>query len=107
MAKERHNVEDIREMYTNDLRFISSLMKILHSWLREFTDVGDDVEVVAAALTKLGLAVECRAGGYRRGWRGGGQVLRTQAHPDTAKVHRVYVMQVMDASAIFGVVRST
>jgi phenylalanyl-tRNA synthetase alpha subunit len=22
MAKERHNVEDIREMYTNDLRFL-------------------------------------------------------------------------------------
>ena len=33
-------------------------MKILHSWLREFTDVGDDVEVVAATLTKLGLAVD-------------------------------------------------
>ncbi|MEK7292290.1 MAG: phenylalanine--tRNA ligase subunit beta [Actinomycetota bacterium] len=67
-------------------------MKILHSWLREFTDVGDDVEVVAATLTKLGLAVE---GVEQVGTAVAGvvvaKVLRTQAHPDAAKVHRVYV----------------
>lgn len=67
-------------------------MKILHSWLREFTDVGDDVEVVAARLTKLGLAVE---GVEQVGTAVDGvvvaKVLRTQAHPDAATVHRVYV----------------
>lgn len=67
-------------------------MKILHSWLREFTDIGDDVEVVAATLTKLGLTVE---GIEKVGDAVAGvvvaKVLRTQAHPDAAKVHRVYV----------------
>lgn len=67
-------------------------MKILHSWLREFTDIGDDVAAVAAALTKLGLAVE---GIEQVGTAVAGvvvaKVLRTQTHPDAAKVHRVYV----------------
>lgn len=67
-------------------------MKILHSWLREFTDVGGDVEVVATTLTKLGLAVE---GVEQVGIAVAGvvvaKVLRTQTHPDAATVHRVYV----------------
>ena len=33
-------------------------MKILHSWLNEFADFGNDVDAIAASLTKLGLAVE-------------------------------------------------
>ncbi|MHB1128720.1 MAG: phenylalanine--tRNA ligase subunit beta [Ilumatobacteraceae bacterium] len=67
-------------------------MKVLHSWLREFTDIGNDVGVVATTLTKLGLAVE---GVEQVGTAVTGvvvaKVLRTQAHPDAAKVHRVYV----------------
>jgi phenylalanyl-tRNA synthetase beta chain len=67
-------------------------MKILHSWLRKFTDIGDDVAVVAATLTKLGLAVE---GIQQVGAAVTGvvvsKVLRTQTHPDAATVHRVYV----------------
>lgn len=67
-------------------------MKILHSWLSEFTDVGDDVDFVASTLTKLGLAVE---GVEQVGVAVKGvvvaKVVRTQPHPDAAKVHRVFV----------------
>ncbi|MEO5974843.1 MAG: phenylalanine--tRNA ligase subunit beta [Ilumatobacteraceae bacterium] len=67
-------------------------MKILHSWLREFTDIGSDVDAVADALTKLGLAVE---GVEMVGAAVAGvvvsRVVRTQSHPDAATVHRVFV----------------
>lgn len=67
-------------------------MKILHSWLREFTDIGDDIEVVASALTNLGLAVE---GIEKVGAAVAGvvvaKVVRTQTHPDAATIHRVFV----------------
>ena len=67
-------------------------MKILHSWLREFVDVGADVEVTGEMLTKLGLAVE---GVEKVGSAVAGvvvaKVLRTERHPDAAKVIRVFV----------------
>lgn len=67
-------------------------MKILHSWLTEFTDIGDDVAVVAATLTKLGLAAESveQVGAPVVGVVVA-KVLRTEIHPDAATVHRVYV----------------
>ena len=67
-------------------------MKILHSWLNEFADFGNDVEAIAASLTKLGLAVESveQVGLPVKGVVVA-KVLRTERHPDAAKVHRVYV----------------
>lgn len=67
-------------------------MKILHSWLGEFTEIGDDVDLVTTTLTKLGLAVE---GVEQVGVAVAGvvvaKVIRTQTHPDAATVHRVFV----------------
>ena len=67
-------------------------MKIVHSWLNELVGVGDDVDVVADIITNLGLAVESveRVGGSVAGVITA-QVLRTERHPDAAKVHRVFV----------------
>jgi phenylalanyl-tRNA synthetase beta chain len=67
-------------------------MKVLLSWLREYVDTGDDVDAIAAALTSLGLAVESveRVGATVPGVVTA-RVLRTERHPDAAKVHRVYV----------------
>lgn len=67
-------------------------MKIVHSWLNELVAVGDDVDVVADIITNLGLAVESveRVGGSVAGVITA-QVLRTERHPDAAKVHRVFV----------------
>ena len=67
-------------------------MKILHSWLNEFADFGSDVDAIAASLTKLGLAVEDieKVGLPVKGVVVA-KVLRTERHPDAAKVHRVYV----------------
>ena len=67
-------------------------MKILHSWLNEFADFGNDVDAIAASLTKLGLAVESveQVGLPVKGVVVA-KVLRTERHPDAAKVHRVYV----------------
>lgn len=67
-------------------------MKILHSWLKEFADFGDDVEAIGDHLTALGLAVE---GIERVGATFPGvvvaQVTRLERHPDAAKVTRVFV----------------
>lgn len=67
-------------------------MKILHSWLREFVDVGSDVEATAEMLTKLGLAVEhVEQVGTAVAGVVVAKVLRTERHPDAAKVIRVFV----------------
>ncbi len=67
-------------------------MKILHSWLNEFADFGDDVHAIAASITKLGLAVEgIETVGLPVKGVVVAKVLRTERHPDAAKVHRVYV----------------
>ena len=67
-------------------------MKIVHSWLAELAPVGDDVDAVAEIITNLGLAVEdvARVGGSVAGVITA-KVLRTERHPDAAKVHRVFV----------------
>ena len=67
-------------------------MKILNSWLNEFGAFGTDAEKLAAAMTSLGLAVESvtTVGSPVKGVVVA-RVLRTERHPDAAKVHRVYV----------------
>ena len=67
-------------------------MKIVHSWLNELAPVGDDVDAVASVITNLGIAVEdiVHIGGAVAGVITA-KVLRTERHPDAAKVHRVYV----------------
>lgn len=72
-------------------------MKIVHSWLNDLVAVGstDDqqrVDEVADAITHLGLAVEdvARVGSTVPGVVTA-RVVRTERHPDAAKVHRVYV----------------
>ncbi|MFM8266747.1 MAG: phenylalanine--tRNA ligase subunit beta [Ilumatobacteraceae bacterium] len=67
-------------------------MKIVHSWLRELVDVGDDVEANAALLSELGLAVdEVQHVGATVEGVITARVVRTERHPDAAKVHRVFV----------------
>ncbi|NQV96215.1 MAG: phenylalanine--tRNA ligase subunit beta [Acidimicrobiaceae bacterium] len=67
-------------------------MKILGSWLNDFGSFGSDNEKLAAAMTSLGLAVESitSVGSPIKGVVVA-RVLRTERHPDAAKVHRVYV----------------
>ncbi|HQZ36787.1 MAG TPA: phenylalanine--tRNA ligase subunit beta [Ilumatobacteraceae bacterium] len=67
-------------------------MKIVHSWLNDLVVIGDDVDAVAEIITNLGLAVESveRVGGSVAGVITA-RVLRTERHPDAAKVHRVFV----------------
>ena len=67
-------------------------MKIVHSWLNELAPLGDDVDKIAATMTDLGLAVEdiLHVGATVDGVITA-RVVRTERHPDAAKVHRVYV----------------
>lgn len=67
-------------------------MKVVHSWLAEHVDLPDDPHLVADMLSDLGLAVESvdRVGGSVSGVVTA-RVLRTERHPDAAKVHRVFV----------------
>lgn len=70
-------------------------MKIVHSWLQDLVPVGSsaaDIDAVADTLTHLGLAVEDvkRVGTSVPGVITA-RVLRTERHPDAAKVHRVFV----------------
>ncbi|HSB86659.1 MAG TPA: phenylalanine--tRNA ligase subunit beta [Ilumatobacteraceae bacterium] len=67
-------------------------MKIVHSWLKELVPVGDDIEAIAEVMTDLGLAVEeiVHVGATVEGVITA-RVVRTERHPDAAKVHRVYV----------------
>ncbi len=67
-------------------------MKVLLSWLNDYVDAGDDADAVAAALTSLGLAVDdvIHVGATVPGVVTA-RVVRTERHPDAAKVHRVYV----------------
>ena len=67
-------------------------MKIVHSWLNDLVPTGDDTAAVAAALTDLGLAVESvEHVGATVGGVITARVLRTERHPEAAKVHRVFV----------------
>ena len=67
-------------------------MKIVHSWLNDLVAVGDDVAAIEDAITHLGLAVEevAHVGATVPGVVTA-KVLRTERHPDAAKVHRVWV----------------
>lgn len=67
-------------------------MKIVHSWLLDLAPLPDDREAIAFALSDLGLAVESveEVGGTVAGVVTA-KVLRTERHPDAAKVHRVFV----------------
>ena len=72
-------------------------MKILLSWLNEYGDFGDPTDVdavqrVADALTSLGLEVDAiEAVGETVDGVVTARILRLEAHPDAAKVQRVYV----------------
>lgn len=66
-------------------------MKISLNWLQDYADFPSDVEAVSDALSRLGLPVE---GVDRVGGVAGvvtARVLRTESHPDAAKVQRVWV----------------
>ncbi len=72
-------------------------MKILLSWLNDYGDFGDptDVDAVARvsdALTSLGMEVEAidQVGDTVAGVVTA-RIVRLEAHPDAAKVQRVYV----------------
>ena len=67
-------------------------MKLVLSWLNDLAPVGDDVDDLATRLTSLGLQVEdiITAGATVDGVVTA-RVLRTERHPDAAKVHRVWV----------------
>ncbi|HRE03434.1 MAG TPA: phenylalanine--tRNA ligase subunit beta, partial [Ilumatobacteraceae bacterium] len=67
-------------------------MKIVLSWLNDLAPIGDDVEAIATDLTQLGIQVEAieQVGSTVDGVITA-RVLRTERHPDAAKVHRVYV----------------
>ncbi|MEO8266436.1 MAG: phenylalanine--tRNA ligase subunit beta [Ilumatobacteraceae bacterium] len=67
-------------------------MKIVHSWLQELAPVGDEIDMIAATMTDLGLAVEeiIQVGATVEGVITA-RVVRTERHPDAAKVHRVFV----------------
>ncbi|MFZ9629641.1 MAG: phenylalanine--tRNA ligase subunit beta [Ilumatobacteraceae bacterium] len=67
-------------------------MKIVHSWLRDLAPLPDDVDTIAATLSDLGLAVDnvATVGATVQGVITA-RVLRTERHPEAAKVHRVFV----------------
>ena len=67
-------------------------MRVVHSWLNELAAFGDDIDTIADTMTDLGLAVEeiIHVGATVDGVITA-RVVRTERHPDAAKVHRVYV----------------
>jgi len=67
-------------------------MKIVLSWLNELVPVGDDAVTLAEQMTQLGMQVEeiLHVGSTVDGVITA-RVVRTERHPDAAKVHRVYV----------------
>ncbi len=67
-------------------------MKIVDSWLRELVELPADPGEVAEAMTGLGMQVEdiAHIGGDVPGIITA-RVVRTEQHPDAAKVQRVYV----------------
>jgi phenylalanyl-tRNA synthetase beta chain len=67
-------------------------VKIVHSWLIELAPLGDDIDMLAETMTDLGMAVEeiIHVGATVDGVITA-RVVRTERHPDAAKVWRVYV----------------
>ena len=67
-------------------------MDVVLSWLTELAPLGDDADALATLMNTLGLAVEeVRTVGASVPGVITARVLRTERHPDAAKVHRVYV----------------
>ncbi len=67
-------------------------MDIVLSWLNDLAPLGDDADALATLMNTLGLAVEeVRTVGASVPGVITARVLRTERHPDAAKVHRVYV----------------
>ncbi len=67
-------------------------MRIVLSWLNDLAPIGDDAESIAADLTQLGIQVErVEQIGHAVAGVVTAKVLRTERHPDAAKVHRVFV----------------
>jgi len=66
-------------------------VRLLLSWLREYVDTGDDLDELSDTLAMLGLPVEdvIQTGGVPGVVTA--RVLRTESHPDAAKIHRVWV----------------
>ena len=68
-------------------------MKIVHSWLLDLAkSLPDDVDAIAETLSDIGLACESvdRVGATVAGVITA-RVIRTERHPDAAKVHRVFL----------------
>ena len=82
-------------------------MKIVHSWLNELAPVGDDIDKIAETMTDLGMVVDeiIHVGATVDGVITA-RVVRTERHPDAAKVHRVYVDTGDGASGTCGAARS-
>lgn len=67
-------------------------MDVVLSWLNDLAPLGDDADALATLMNTLGLAVEeVRTVGASVPGVITARVLRTERHPDAAKVHRVYV----------------
>ena len=67
-------------------------MKLVLTWLNDLAPIGHDVDDLAVCMTALGLQVEdiVLAGSTVDGVVTA-RVMRTERHPDAAKVHRVWV----------------
>ena len=67
-------------------------MKVVHSWIRDLVDLPDDVEAISFTLSDIGLAVESvdKVGATVAGVITA-RVIKTERHPDAAKVHRVFL----------------
>jgi phenylalanyl-tRNA synthetase beta chain len=68
-------------------------MKIVHSWLLDLAkSLPDDVDAIAETLSDIGLACESvdRVGATVAGVITA-RVIKTERHPDAAKVHRVFL----------------
>jgi phenylalanyl-tRNA synthetase beta chain len=67
-------------------------MRYVLSWLNDLAPIGDDVDALSDALTHLGMQVEeIEHVGSTVDGVITARVLRTERHPDAAKVHRVWV----------------
>ncbi|TPW14877.1 MAG: pheT [Acidimicrobiaceae bacterium] len=67
-------------------------MKLVLSWLNDLAPIGTDVEALSSTMTALGLQVEqVLVAGLTVEGVITARVVRTERHPDAAKVHRVWV----------------